>query len=172
MHKILENAKEELKQIEQTGLNSSNLDATYKLVSIAKDIHKIKKLEEGENNMMGGYNDYGYGNSGGYGRNYNDYSDGGSYGRRGAPGTGRGRGRYRGEDDKMYEHLNRIQDGVEMYTYGRSRYRDGENDGRMEEGLEKLMYGVCMFVETAMDFAETPQEKEIIRKHIQKMKNM
>jgi hypothetical protein len=29
-----------------------------------------------------------------------------------------------------------------------------------------------MFVETAMDFAETPEEKEIIRKHIQKLKNI
>ena len=42
----------------------------------------------------------------------------------------------------------------------------------MKEGLEKLMYGICMFVETVMDFAETPEEKEIIRKHIQKMKGI
>jgi hypothetical protein len=33
------------------------------------------------------------------------------------------------------------------------------------------MYGVCMMVETAMDFAETPEEKEIIHKHIQKLKS-
>jgi hypothetical protein len=169
MHKILQSAKEELKQIEQKGLSSSNLDMVHKLTDITKNIYKIQKLEEGEESMRGGYNDYG---TGGYGRDY-AYNDGGNYGRRGVPGSGRGRGgRYRGEDEKMYDHLNRIHEGVEMYHYGRDRYRDGDDESRMEEGLEKLMYGVCMFVETAMDFAETPQEKEIIRKHIQKMKNM
>jgi hypothetical protein len=42
----------------------------------------------------------------------------------------------------------------------------------MHEGLDRLMYGICMLVESTMDFAETPQEKEIIRKHIQKIKNV
>ena len=36
MHKLLENAKKELKQIEETGLNAGNLDNAYKLVDIAK----------------------------------------------------------------------------------------------------------------------------------------
>ena len=40
------------------------------------------------------------------------------------------------------------------------------DESRVIEGLEKLMYAMCMFVESAMDFAETPQEKEVIRKHI------
>jgi hypothetical protein len=34
------------------------------------------------------------------------------------------------------------------------------------------MYGVCMFVETAMNFAETPEEKEVVRKHIRKLEHM
>lgn len=38
--------------------------------------------------------------------------------------------------------------------------------------LKKMMYAVCMFVESAMDFAESPEEKEIIRKHVQKLKNL
>lgn len=55
---------------------------------------------------------------------------------------------------------------------------NGGNDGnggdseRMYDGLEKLMYAICMFIESTMDFAESPEEKEIIRKHIQKLKNI
>lgn len=90
----------------------------------------------------------------------------------GSASSGRGRGgRYRG-DDRWNEHLDRIMDGADMYQYGRSRYRDGGDSERMYDGLEKLMYAICMFIESTMDFAESPEEKEIIRKHIQKLKNI
>ena len=69
----------------------------------------------------------------------------------------------------MKEHMDRMMDGMDQYEYGKDRYMHGNDDGRMVEGLEKLMYALCMFVESAMDFAETPQEKEIIRKHVQKI---
>jgi hypothetical protein len=42
----------------------------------------------------------------------------------------------------------------------------------MAEGLEKTMYAVCTLVESLMDSAETAEEKEIIRKHIEKIKNI
>ena len=48
----------------------------------------------------------------------------------------------------------------------------GGTQERMNEGLEKLMYATCVFIESMMDFAETPEEKEIIRRHIHKIKNM
>lgn len=62
----------------------------------------------------------------------------------------------------MNEHLMRIQDGADMYQYGRERYRHGGNDERMYDGLEKLMYAICMFIESTMDFAESPQEKKLL----------
>lgn len=80
--------------------------------------------------------------------------------------------RYTGNDNRMREHLNRIYEGAEMYEYGRDRYQHGGNEERIYDGLEKLMYALCMFVESTMEFAETPQEKEIIRKHIQKLQKM
>lgn len=168
MDKLFDNAKKELKQIEQTGLNSSNIDNAYKLLSIAKNIKKLEMLKEGEGNMRGGYMDY----DRDYDRRYDGYRDDERYGRRGIPGSGRG-GRYRGDDnDRMYDHLDRIMEGVEMYKYGRGRYRDSGDQERMHDGLEKLMYAICMFIESTMDFAESPEEKEIIRKHIQKIKNL
>lgn len=179
MHKLLENAKKELKQIEETGLNAGNLDNAYKLVDIAKNISKLQMMEEGEDKMRGGYmDDYrdergGY-RDGGYRHDgYGPYDDD-FYGRRGVPGSGRSRGRdgrYRG-DDRWSEHLDRIMDGADMYIYGKGRYRDSGDSSRMHDGLEKLMYAICMFVESTMDFAESPEEKEIIRKHIQKLKNI
>lgn len=177
MDKLFENAKKELKQIEEAGLNSGNLDNAYKLADIAKNICKLKSMEGGDGKMRdgymddyrdsrGGYRDGGY-RDGGYGRYDDDM-----YGRRGVPGRMYERdGRYRG-DNRWHEHLNRIMDGADMYEYGRGRYRDGGDSERMHDGLEKLMYAICMFIESTMDFAETPEEKEIIRKHVQKIKNI
>ena len=180
MDKLFENVKKELKQIETNGLSSSNLETAYKLTCIGKNIKEIEE-KEGEEKMkeryMGNrypirddYYDRDYSDRySARGENYREYDD--NYGRRGVPGTGRGR--YMGPDGERFNrHLDHIEDGVDMYMYGRERYFDSGDTNRMKEGLEKLMYGICMFVETAMDFAETPEEKEIIRKHIQKMKGI
>ena len=172
MHKLIENAKRELKQIGEVGLNTSNLDNAYKLASIAKNAYKIEKCEEEKSEMR--YSEYGRGgyNDGYNARNYRDgeYSMYDDYGRRGVPGSGRG-GRYRG-DDRLNSHLDRIMDSADMYMYGRERYRDSGESERVTEGLEKLMYAICSFVEGVMDFAETKEEKEIVHKHVQKMKSM
>ena len=179
MHKLLENATKELKQIEDVGLNASNLDNAFKLASIAKDVHKIKKYEreEEESNMR--YPNYERGRYDGDYRPHRyreDEWDGyfgdrpmhDDYARRT---SSSGRMRYR-SDDRINDHLDRIMDSADMYIYGRERYRDSGNSERVVEGLEKLMHSVCIFVESMMDFAETPEEKEVIRKHIQKMKSM
>lgn len=173
MEKLFDNVKKELKQIEETGLNSGNIDNAYKLSSIAKNLYKIQKEDkegmrrytEDHYENRGNYRDGGY-RDGGYRDGMYPYEP--MYGRRGMPD---GRGRYRG-DDRWNEHLNRIMEGADMYQYGRTRYRDGGDSERMYDGLEKLMYAICMFIESTMDFAESPEEKEIIRKHIQKIKNI
>ena len=189
MEKLLEQAKKELKEIQEKGINAGNLDLAAKLSTIALNLTEIqekeKEKEEGGQQMYGygayrdgrggGYNEGGYGrggyNEGGYGRGGGGYGEGGygayegEYGRRGVPGSGRGR-----YNNRMREHMDQMMSGMDQYEYGRERYQYGGGDeGRMQEGLEKLMYALCMFVESAMDFAETPQEKEIIRKHVQKI---
>lgn len=174
MHKIIEQAKKELKEIEEKGLSASNLELASKLAEITKNLYKIEKLEsdkeEGKEMNYSRYrdSDYGYNARGGsYRDGYNGYVEyEGDYGRRGVPGSGRG-GRYR--DSRMREHMNRMMEGMDEYEYGRERYMHGDDNSRALEGLEMLMYGVCMFVESAKDFAETPEEKEVIRKHLQKL---
>ena len=174
MHKLLHEIKKELKSIEETGLNSSNLDAVDKMVDIYKDIVTINAMEGNEmddyemygarmRDSRGRYMDGRMEPRGGYNEsriNYNSDSGRGSYGRG---------GNFINIDPRMMERLDRIWDGADMYQYGRDRYRGGDSEERMFDGLEKLMYAVCTFVESTMDFAETPQEKEIIRKHIQKL---
>lgn len=175
MDKILNDAKKELSQIEQVGLNAGNVDVATKMLSIIKNVGKIRKMEGEEMREYRDGGNYTY-RGGDYefttrGRgNYRGDDYEGEYGRRGVPGSGRGR--YSHYDDRMMERLDRIADGMEMYQYGRDRYRGGDSEERMTDGLEKMMYAVCTFVESAMDFAETPQEKEIIRKHIQKLAKM
>lgn len=168
MDKLLDNVKKELKQIEDEGLNSNNLDHAAKLTQMYH--HLSEEEREGEDKLMR-HTDYGRGGSGRVDYNYqNDrpYYDDYPYGRRG--GYSR-RGGYRG-NDSFRDHLDRIMEGADMYEYGRNRYMEGGSEERIYDGLEKLMYAVCTFVESTMDFAETPEEKEIIRKHIQKMKNL
>jgi hypothetical protein len=184
MEKLLEQVKKELTEMGTKGINAGNLEVIDKLVDIYKDLGEIKKMEEGGQQMQeysryresgggyregyrDGYNDSGSSGgsgSGGYG-NYGEYNE---YGRRGVPGSGRGRS----YSARMRDHMDRMIDGMDQYEYGKDRYMHSGDDSRVVEGLEKLMYAMCMFVESAMDFAETPQEKEIIRKHIQKIKHL
>lgn len=181
MHKLQEMIKKELTEIESKGINASNLELVGKLADIYKDLTTIKAMEEqgGGDEEMPEYSRYR--NSGGYREGYRDgYNDGGyregtyrdggynEYGRRGVPGTGRGR--Y--NNSRMRDHMERMMDGMDEYEYGKERYMHSGDDNRVMEGLEKLMYAMCMFVESAMDFADTPQEKEVIRKHIKKISNI
>lgn len=166
MDRVLENVKREIKQIGEQGINASNIDVLYKLVDIEKDICEIKekKREGGKEEMMRGR-----------------YMERDSYGARDRNGRYMDDGRRysmkfdnygNGYDDRMNQHLDRIMEGADDYQYGRDRYRDSGSQERMEEGLEKLMYALCVFIESMTDFAETPEEKEIIRKHIQKIKTV
>lgn len=164
MDKLIQMVKRELVEIENKGVNASNLELIDKLAGIYKDLTTIKAMEEYD---QGGEDMYEYSRyrDGYRGRNDGYYEE---YGRRGVPGSGRGR--Y--NTSRMRDHMERMMDGMEQYEYGKERYMDSGDETRVTEGLEKLMYAMCMFVESAMDFAETPQEKEIIRKHIKKISNI
>lgn len=167
MDKLIEMLKKEMKNVEDKGvINANNLEVISKLADVTKDLQELKQMEEKSRNKHEGgqqmqeYGRYPMYREGGYEGGYDD-----GYGRRGVPGSGRGR--Y--SNNPMRDQMNRIMDGMDQYEYGRDRYMHGGDETRVYDGLEKLMYALCMFVESTMDFAETPQEKEIIRKHIQKM---
>ena len=161
MDKLKQIVEKEIRNIGEKGLTTTNLDTADKLVDILKDIHEIQKMEGGHEGMR----DYGRP----YMYNDRDYNPHGYDGKRyyiESEEFGPHKGRY--QYAPMRGRLDRVYDGMEDYTYGRSH----GGDNRVYEGLEKMMYAICDFVESAMDFAETPQEKEIIRKHLQKMAKM
>ena len=167
MRKLYTDICKEIDCIETQGISTSNIDNLFKMVDIAKDLIELDEKTDEEGNVMrynrGRYND--------------DYSYRDNY-RGGSRNNGRdGYGRMYDEryghiDERFYDRLDRITEALEDYMYGKDRYRDSGGTDRMKEGLDKVMYGVCTLVETIMDFSETPEEKEIVRKHIDKMRDV
>ena len=126
--KVLDKLKEEtdksMKRVLEQGVQTNNVDFLYKMIDIKKDIAEIEKEEQ--EMMYGNYGNYGRDSYGEYseGGNYSGgrrrdsrgrYMEGGSYGRRGVPGSGRGR--YRGEEmmDEMAYHYGNYNEGREQY---------------------------------------------------------
>lgn len=165
MYRLLERVEKELEGIANKGLTSSNLDTTYKLIDIYKDIKEscyYEAMTDKDDNYNGRARDSrGRYMGSDYKRLYDktDSWDDERY------------GNYPHED-RMERHLNRMRDGVSKYNVGKERYRDGGSQERMIDGIEMTMDAICMFIESLSDLAETSQEKEIIRKHISKIKNI
>ncbi len=65
-----------------------------------------------------------------------------------------------------------MREGMYNYRDGRSRYRDGDSKDKMIDGVDMAMGALVNFVEYMLDNVETSHEKEVIRKHIEKLKKM
>lgn len=167
MHKLYEDVKRELREIiDENGININNLDVVNKLADIAKDLCEIKKCEEEEYEKRSH-------RDGGRGQFRTDYAYGGYMNDRDRYepyGTSYPKMRYNNADPRMTDHINRIMEDSDMYVYGKQRYRESGNREKLSEGLEKLMYSICSFVKEIENFAETPEEKEIVRKHLQTLR--
>lgn len=170
MEQLLRKVKKELESIGDKGLTSSNLDTTYKLIDIYKDIKEACYYEE----MTEGGDTYGRRSRGADGRyrgddrmyrDDDDYDD--RYGRR-----GRGSYGHYPLDERSERHFERMREGMFNYNEGKNRYRDGDSKERMVEGVEMTMSAIVSFVEAMIDFAETSQEKEIVRKYVDKLKKI
>lgn len=144
-----------IKQITENGLQTANVELLYKLIDIHKDIENEKYWKEKEENMM--YRDYdNY--SGGRSRDSRGrYMD--SYGRRGVPGTGRGR--YRGYDviEEMSEHYGDYSEGRD--TYG--------NDRETEKSFDKMLQSLEDFTYLIMQEADSQDKIEKVRKTARKI---
>ena len=149
-----------IKQITESGLQTANVELLYKLIDIHKDIENEKYWKEKEENMM--YRDYdNYG--GGRSRDSRGrYMESGSYGRRGVPGTGRGR--YRGYDmiEEMGEHYGNYSEGRD--TYG--------NDRETEKSFDKMLQSLEDFTYLIMQEADSQDKIEKVRRTARKISEM
>ena len=153
--KTKEEVEKLIKQVTESGLQVANVELLYKLIDIHKDIENEKYWKEKEENMM--YRDYdNY--SGGRSRDSRGrYMD--SYGRRGVPGTGRGR--YRGYDmiEEMGEHYG-------DYSEGRDNYG---NDRETEKSFDKMLQSLEDFTYLIMQEADSQDKIEKVRKTARKI---
>lgn len=157
MMKLKEQVDEKLENIIEQGVQGSNLDVLGKLVDIKKDLEEIKCYEEkGGDDMR--------------------YRDGNEYGRRGVPGTGRGRrrsysrrGNYRGEEmiDEMYGAYQEYSEGSEEYGNGNYEAKDATM-----ESLEYMLESVVEFIKMLKNEANSQEEIKLIKKYTEKIANM
>lgn len=160
MHELKSKVKKELDNIAEKGLTSSNLETTNKLVDIYKDILEI--CEKEDSSESGSYE------TGRWDRD--SYSD---YDARNRSRDSRGRyNNYYPLDDRTERYFKRMREGMEDYNAGRDRYRDGNSEERMIEGIEMTMGAIVNFIESLMDLAETSKEKEIVRRYVDKIKKV
>ena len=109
----------------------------------------------------------------GYGTNYNDYgarmrdSRGrfmGDYGRRGVPGTGRGR--YRG-----YDYIDDMNQQYGNYSESKESYRRG-NYGAGDDSMKSLDYmlkSVHQFIKMLKEDADSEEEMQLIQEYAAKI---
>ena len=120
--------------------------------------------------MYGNYRNY---NEGGYSRggNYNEGGYGANYGRRGVPGTGRGR--YRGPSGTE-EHLNEMHEHYGAYSESKEAANAGNYGAEQDskQALEYMLESVCQFMEMLEREAGSPEEVQMIKKYAKKIGEM
>ena len=156
--------EKELEQFANIGITENNLDVIGKLVDIDKDLENINYWDCKKEVMKMRYNGYGEYSEGGYSE--------GRYGRRGVPGTGRGR--YRGNYSEGEEMLDDMKDSYSAYSESRNAYSRG-NYSAGEDSMKALDDTMELFVEFTQKMvqeADSPEAKQIIRKHLRKISQM
>lgn len=160
MNDLLKKVENELDKIGDKGLTSSNLDTTYKLIDIYKDIKESKYYEKmcKEDSYDARRRD----SQGRYMENDREYSES----------RNDRYSHYKPWDDRTERYFLKIKDGLDDYSAGRERYREGSSQDRMIEGIEMAMSALVNFVETLYDHTETQREKDVIREHIEKLRKI
>ena len=159
LEKIKNIVKKELTQFDDTELGEDDLETLYKLVDIDKDLENIDYWKIKKEDIRMRYDNY-----------RGDYAEG-RYGRRGVPGTGRGR--YRAHDDGE-EMIEDMRESYSAYAESRDAYGRG-NYGAEQESMEALEDTMRLFTDFAhkmIQEVDSPEAKQIIKKHLRKISQM
>lgn len=181
MDKLKELIENEIKSIEENGIEVGKIETLSELVDIHKDLAEEEYWNAKKEDMkMRYYEGYGEGSYGRRGRDSRGrYTEGGySRGRYGERGTTDGRDRSRGSYGhympypEMY--MDRMMEGAEGYMEGMEEYRRGNYGakGQSVDSLEKMLEGIVAFVEEIQQDPEQQEEKEVVNHYIKKLKEM
>lgn len=170
LDKTCEVIEDKLKELTDSGYKLDVSKYWGDTVDILKDIYEIKLKKEELNMYQGygrGYGDDSYGRRGVPGTGRGRYREGGSYGeesfgRRGVPGTGRGR--YRGEElmDEMAYHYGNYSEGAEQYGA----------DQKTMESFKSMLKAFKDYYKHLKEEASSPQEVKLLEKTAEEMLEM
>lgn len=151
MKGLIEKTEEYISKAGEQNLDASDIDYLGKVVDIYKDLKEVESMN-------------GYGRYEGYNNYGNEYNKGyGEYGRRGVD------SRYRAS-----KYMDSMRGSYEAYEDARNEYNNG-NYGAKEDGLkdlEYMMHAAMKFIKMIKEEATSPEEQEIVRKHIMKISEM
>lgn len=151
----------------KNGITSENVDYLGKLMDIHKDLQEeecLKKKEELEMRYSE-YDEANYGRRGVPGTGRGRYREG-AYGRRGVPGTGRGRYRGNYAMDEMMENYENYSEASEESMRG-----NYGAEGEMVKSVEGIMKNIYEIVEELSE-TEFPEVEHIIKKYAKKISEM
>lgn len=151
----------------KNGITSENVDYLGKLMDIHKDLQEeecLKKKEELEMRYSE-YDEANYGRRGVPGTGRGRYREG-AYGRRGVPGTGRGRYRGNYAMDEMMENYENYSEASEESMRG-----NYGAEGEMVKSIEGIMKNIYEIVEELSE-TEVPEVEHIIKKYAKKISEM
>ena len=149
-------------------LDDKDLDALFKLVDIDKDLENIDYWKVKKEVMKMRYNNYR-----GYSDGYLEGGYGGNYGRRGVPGSGRGRYRA-GSYSEGEEMLEDMKESYGAYSESRNAYSRGNYGAGPEsmKALEDTMELFTEFTQKMVQEVDSPEAKQIVRKHLRRISQM
>lgn len=182
MHKLCTLIEDELHKIADKGLTSSNLETTYKLLDMLKDIKTIEAMddeygsEEYEDEYSQSYNDGGLPYGSGRGRMGTDGRSGNMYSRNYDRESSYARGGRRRRDSRgRYMSGYSRDDGMGGYAEAKQRYRQSKDSGAKSEMLEKLEEYMDAFsaelAEMSRD-ADCAEERQTIQRYVDKIRQM
>ena len=146
---VLKKVEEQIQQVMDQGISTSNLEYLYKLSKIKHMAKEDKCMNYGRRPGYDSYgNNYGYN----YG-NYGAYGDG-SYGRRGYD------MKYRGEQE-----MDRMAGEYGRYMESRERYGTGEETDRSFHYMVKALED---FIKVLHEEADSQQQKQMLNETLQR----
>ena len=151
MNDMLKQLEKYIQEKSKQNFNALDKDELFKVVDIYKDLKEVES--------MNGYGRYGRG----YGE-YNAYGNYSEYGRRGVD------AKYRAS-----KYMDGMRGSYEAYEDDRNEFNAGGNYGAKEDGLkdlESMLHYNNKLMKYIRETATSPEEQELIRKHIAKMNEM